>query len=373
MIRVLYIVSTLKLSGPSNQLYNIIKNLDRKHFEPFIITLSKEPERSRMSDFIEMNIKIHSLKLSRLVGFILINTKIRKILSQIKPDIIHTQGIRADILSGLRLSKKYKTVATLRNYPFDDYPMTYGKLPGRLMARIHLFVLARIHGPVVVSNSISQRLKKERNLELTPIQNGVDENKFYLVNNTKRMSLREELGLPKDKILLVSVGHLSSRKNSKMIIEAFQRLESANDLVLIFLGTGKLEQSCKNMIQFGDQIKFLGKINNVDQYLKAADCFISSSKSEGLPNSVLEAIACGLPVLLSNIPPHVEIFEDYHCPFPFFDVFEIDELVAILENLTRDKLNESRDFFMKVFAENFTANIMSNKYQTLYNKLLKQH
>jgi len=344
-----------------------MQNLDRNIFIPTIITLSREPEISRKSDFEGLNVKIYSLNLSRLMWVFLALKRVRKLLSQINPDIIHSNGIRSDYLS-----KNYITVSTLHNNPFEDYLMRYGYLRGIIMAQAHMRILRRIHNPVTVSRSVSRNLKSEKRLELSQILNGVDENKFKRVDDANRLYLREALDLPKDKTILISVGHLSSLKNPKFIIEAFQKLESANDLLLIFLGTGKLKKTCEEMTKGDERINLMGKVDNVYQYLQASDCFISSSRSEGMPNSVLEAMGCGLPVLLSGIPQHIEIFEDYECPFPFFDITRIEDLKVILQNLTIEKLNESRDFYRRVFIENYTASIMSTKYQNLYKEVLKQ-
>src|SRR5690606_9558118 len=98
MKTILYIVSTLKRSGPTNQLFNIIIYLDRSVFEPVLITLSPEPEDSRWQDYQSLGVQMHSLNLSRLGGLFFAKSNLEKLIKKIQPDLIHTQGIRADFL-----------------------------------------------------------------------------------------------------------------------------------------------------------------------------------------------------------------------------------------------------------------------------------
>ena len=67
-------------------------------------------------------------------------------------------------------------------------------------------------------------------------------------------------------------------------------------------------------------------IGHVQEYLGASNYFISASLAEGLPNSVLEAMACGLPCILSNIPPHVEIHEMNKDSSLMFDIKDVKGL-----------------------------------------------
>jgi glycosyltransferase involved in cell wall biosynthesis len=66
-------------------------------------------------------------------------------------------------------------------------------------------------------------------------------------------------------------------------------------------------QTAKQLASQYSNISLKGKVIDVDEYLEAADCFVSASLSEGLPNSVIEALAWGLPIILSDIPEHREI------------------------------------------------------------------
>jgi hypothetical protein len=95
-IRIMYVVSTLQRVGPNNQLYYLIKCLDKDIFDPIIVTLSPERPDSSYKRFKERGIRIESLGLSRLKGIFLMEKRLNNIINRWKPNIIQTFGFRAD-------------------------------------------------------------------------------------------------------------------------------------------------------------------------------------------------------------------------------------------------------------------------------------
>ncbi|AND42259.1 glycosyltransferase [Cytobacillus oceanisediminis] len=365
MKKICYVVSTLKKSGPTNQLYNIINNLPKDIFEPMVITLSSEPEETDIQKFKDAKIPVISLGLSRLGGVIKGSRSLLKLVKEYQPDVVHTQGIRSDTLSS-RYLKGYKRVATLRNYPYEDYPMTYGKFLGQLMAWQHIKALKQIDNPVACSNTIYKLLKKH-GLELKVVQNGVDTNKFSSVSEIEKTDLREKLGLPKNKRIFISVGHLSARKDPITVIEGFQKSNFFKNSILLFLGEGTLIDECRERIKNTTNIQLLGRKRNVDEYLKSADYFVSASLSEGLPNSVLEALASGIPVCLSDIDQHQEILDYNQNAGEIFTTGDSDELGNKLDLLVHGDYERSVNSALEIIREQLSAIKMSEKYQKIYN------
>ena len=75
---------------------------------------------------------------------------------------------------------------------------------------------------------------------------------------------------------------------------------------MLVLGSGSLADECK-LLSKGGRVAFFGKVSDTRPYLAASSVYIATSKAEGMPLSVLEAMALGLPVILSDIEPHQEI------------------------------------------------------------------
>ncbi|TWI76906.1 glycosyltransferase involved in cell wall biosynthesis [Desulfobotulus alkaliphilus] len=369
MKKILYIVSTLQRSGPTNQLYNLIKYLDRNEFEPYLITLSPEPEHgSAWQAFNDLGVSMQSLGLSRIKGFFFSKRRLKVLVDKIRPDVVHTQGIRADSLSSAALGD-YSCLCTSRNYPYEDYPSKFGRFPGVLMAWQHFMAFRKLQ-VAACSSAIQKRLKRH-GIKAVTIQNGVDTDNFSPVSADQKSALRNKLSLPGDARIFLSVGSLIPRKDMQTIIAAFKKTMT-DDLIkyLVVLGDGPLMEQLQGMVD-KEMILLAGSVDNVRDYLGAADVFVSSALSEGLPNTVLEAMACGLPSILSDIPPHRELFEDGGAFF--FPCKDVGKLASLFEVM---KQSETKKAGMKAYETlniKFAADKMSQKYQNLYMEMGSFH
>ncbi len=167
---------------------------------------------------------------------------------------------------------------------------------------------------LVQSNELKDVIEEiNSNSEVTVITNGVDTEKFSPVRNQEEKNqLRDRLGLPADATIITLVGAVHPRKGTDLLIEAWSYLvKDFPDLHVLLIGprydkirdelkefSNKIETIINNS-ERSDQIHFLGQIDEVAQYLKATDIFVFPSKREGMPNAVLEAMATGLPVILT--------------------------------------------------------------------------
>lgn len=366
MIRIAYVVSTLKRCGPNSQLRNIIRHLDRDRFSPLLITLSPEPADSALPLFERDAIPVIRLNLTRLQGLVRARPRLRTLLREQQIDILHTQGIRADSLAAA-LRREWPAVCSVRNFPQMDYPMTYGRVRGAWMARAHAHSLRRVAAPVGVSAAVSRNLEQQYGIRARTFCNGVDTGEWVPPAPQERENLRAGMGVDSETFLWVSVGHLSPRKDPLTLIRAF-RNAGREPIRLVFLGSGPLEEACRHAAAGDERILFAGRVERVADYLKAADGFVSASLAEGFPNAALEALACGLPCLLSDIPPHRELAE------PSGDcigLFPPGDVSALAGEVFRREGNESFRRQARCAAETvFSAAAMSTRYQQLYQGLL---
>lgn len=365
--QILYIVSTLRDSGPTNQLYYLIDNLDDE-FDATILTLSPEPEDSELPRFQELDVEYTTLGLSRLKGTIHGPSKLRSAVNQHDPDVIHTQGIRADTLSALFLSN-YSRVTTIRNYAYDDYPAKYGRIQGKAMGWTHLRALQRLDYPVACSETISG-LVADHGINAKPIQNGVDTKTFTPADEETQRQKRDELGLPQSKQIIVSVGSLIPRKEPETAIRGFLSSEIVNESLLVFLGDGFRREACETLVSGSDPIQFEGWVDNVVDYLHAADYFVSASNSEGLPNSVMEALAVGLPVCLSDIEPHQEILRLNEQIGTQFTCGSSNDLASSLEELVSKGYRFQSEQAVSTANKKLSATRMAADYQQFYTGIL---
>ena len=370
MKKILYIVSSLRRSGPTNQLYNIIKYLDRNEFDPYLITLSPEPKDNRWEDYKALGVHLYSLGLSRLKGFLRARRQIQSLLFEIKPDVIHSQGIRGDVIS-YNLCISIPKLATVHNMPQFDYFMTYGHITGRLMCVHHINVLRKISLCVGVSDAVTDNLKNIYKIrKVFTIQNGVDTEIYFPVNNDEKINIRKRLNLPLTGNIFISSGHLSKRKDPLFLIDMWNKKFGIKcDNYLVFIGSGNLQGKCIKKSANYKNIRIIGRVNNVNDYLRCSDYFISTSHAEGLPNTVLEAMACGLPVLLSDIDPHKEIIA--HAPDAglCYELSNETDFLSTLDKITAMDKDVMSRASLNAVNNFFSANRMSEEYQHKYLEL----
>lgn len=129
-----------------------------------------------------------------------------------------------------------------------------------------------------------------------------------------RSRVLEELGLPADALLLGSVGRLAPQKGYDLLLAAMPSVLARHpNARLLLIGDGAERanlEAQRDVHNLGDSVHLLGARTDVEQLLPALDLFVSSSRWEGLPTVILEAMACGTPVLGTRVSGTVELIED---------------------------------------------------------------
>jgi glycosyltransferase involved in cell wall biosynthesis len=368
MQRILYITSTLKRTGPTNILYNLIAELDRNKFEPLILTLSEEDPSfpSLWSSFEKLNVKIVSFNFSRIKGFLTGTKKIKIFIQEQNISVVHLYGFRGDFMVNPKVSKNVKIISTINSNIYDDYTMLYGKYIGKIMAYIHI---KSLKGKIAIACSqfVADELNKRYSIELKVIYNGIPFEEYTTTSAEEQIEIRKDLKLPLDKKIFVFIGYLIYRKDPITVITAFLDSKLSDSSVLLIIGDGPLMNECKNKcINSGESVRFLGNQPSTINYLKGSDFYISSAYSEGLPTSVMEAMGCGLPVILSNIKPHEELVSSINNWNYLFSVNDSKQLTQKIEGIIAEDYNLLSSSCRLVIANNINSNIMSSNYQLLY-------
>lgn len=365
-IKVLYIFTSCKKTGPTQQLLNLISNLDRDRFDPYLVTVYDEGEESLLEQYKKV-VPHRKVKLSQkemLIGHV---SKIKDIIQQIQPDIVHTSGVLPDFMIA-RLGI-HNHVLTSRNYVYDDYPAEFGKVKGVILAKVHLYAITHTPYAMCCSKSLHDIYLKKEKIEIQYIRNGVDIQKYYPANDSK-LELRRELKLPLDKKIIVYGALFNDRKNQGFILQNFANRKEFENCCLLLLGDGPNYSLLKEQYLEFSNILMPGNVSNMPDYLRASDYYVSSSKSEGLPNGVLEAMATGLPVLLSDIEQHLEVLEPDSEVGLSYTAGDDDDFVNKMCLLLKNEYSYMSNHAIDSVNTYFSAPIMSKNYQALYNNIL---
>lgn len=196
------------------------------------------------------------------------------------------------------------------------------------------------------------------------IKNGVDIDTFKF-NNDKRQKIRNEYNI-ENKNVILNVGRFSKEKNQTFLIDIFNEIKriNSNTYLILIGGSGPLKEEIKNKIEennLNQDVLILENINNVFEFLQAADTFVLPSIYEGFPVVAVEAQAAGLPIICSDSITK-EACITPNCNFLSLND-DIDVWVKkISEDLKRKRTNYEDEIRNKGFDIKDTAKILENIY-----------
>lgn len=367
-IKIVYVLTSCKKTGPVQQTLNIIKNLDQSLFEVHLITLYPEDEVGSQLQYYIPYVQHHFIPTGKLALLTGRDKDFRKVLDEINPDVIHSQGVFPDY--AICRMKKWRQIVTLRNYVYEDYPSKFGKIQGGVLVRLHLYAMKHTSKTVTCSESLANIYRERLGLNFDFVRNGVDVEKYTAVPNEEKVRIRKELKLPQDAFIYVYTGQMIPRKNVDFLLKVFKDRIGNDKTYLLLLGGGTLLDQLIEQYGGISNVDFRGSVDNVNHYLKACDTYVSTSLSEGLPNGVLEAMATGLPVVLSDIPQHKELFEaNNKIGFLYHQGDETDLANKIIEIL--EKSEQMGNEAYSSAHNNFSAKKTSLIYQEIYKNLIK--
>lgn len=203
-----------------------------------------------------------------------------------------------------------RIIDTVHGYLFDD---DTDKVKRTVLLKAEQFLRATTD-LLLLMNDYDYDLARKYNLakRLVKIPGmGVDFSRFYGVSDRDRQAIRDRYKIPLDASVLIFAAEFSVRKNQKFLIKAMKKLPE--NLFLILPGDGILLEKCKSYAEklgLKDRIIFPGFISNIAVWYKAADIAVSSSRSEGLPFNIIEAMYMNLPIVASEVKGHIDLLKD---------------------------------------------------------------
>lgn len=187
-----------------------------------------------------------------------------------------------------------------------------------------------VRGVICVSSknkneSIALSLAEASKCEVFP--NAVNTKLFHLMD---RLELRKRMGIPVDSFVIAFVGWFNERKGILRVVEALKKCGGATPVYSFLIGSGELDPNVENVL-------FKGRLmhEQIPEYLNAADVFVLPTLREGCSNAVVEAMACGLPVVSSNLPFNWDVLNDTNSIM--VDPMNVDEIAFAISTLRDDK------------------------------------
>jgi glycosyltransferase involved in cell wall biosynthesis len=210
------------------------------------------------------------------------------------------------------IAKRFRTSA---NLPYTLFQATSKGIVSDKSFRVRQRLLAMLTKKIICrSKAIMAEFEKlgiDRN-KLDVAAGGTD-SEFFRMDPDRGMEMRMRLGIPSDAVVIGTACRLVPVKSIPIMIDAFSTLaKRRKNIFYVIAGDGPEREKLAKMIdgnKMNGQIKLAGHQNDIVQCLNAFDLFVLPSYSEGMSNSILEAMACGLPIIASDIGPNREIFD----------------------------------------------------------------
>lgn len=367
-MNIAYLVSDLRAAGPINQAYNLVTGLSLLNCNVWIVTLYEERVDSWITRFEKAKVNIFQLHADPKHLLKAVHN-LESFIKKHNVNILHSSGMSADFVNSCVKANVLK-INTVRQ-EFGALAEGKGILKKLFSTYLTLFNHKAMDIRVACSKALQNHLNNYSSLHYECVENGVDVEKYGLIDYRKKNELREDLGIDRNKIVYLSVGVLYTRKQTLALAKTFASCNFDNAILLI-VGDGVEMADLKTLAQNNANIILVGKVLDPLQYYHIADIFVSASLAEGLPNTVMEAMACGLPCILSDIGPHKEILDYNNNAGILFKTGNLTELKQVLAESCNWNITEMSVSAHELVNKNLSKYCTANKYYDLYKRSVNE-
>ena len=230
---------------------------------------------------------------------------IRALIARVKPQLVHTHGYRADVIAGaIARAHHIPTVSTAHGF-------TGGGRRNRFYERIQRLALRRANAVIAVSQPLADHLAGA----------GISRDKIHFVPNAftppltsvGRSTARKRLGIAGDALVAGWVGRLSREKGADVMLDALAQGDTSWRLSIIGDGPERtaLERQAAGL-GIADRITWHGLVENAGSLLTAFDAFVLSSRTEGTPIALFEAMHAGVPIIATRVGGVPDVVSSSH-------------------------------------------------------------
>lgn len=356
------------LAGTELATYNIAKHLAKRGHDVHILTSWDKglPNKTFEEGFFAYRLSWPKI---RFIGVILFWVKMFLKIRKINPDLVHIQNIGSGI-PGYFAKKIFKKPYLIWARGMDAYfPDWFTRLTSG-------FTLKNANAVIALTKNMKEEIKKSYKGKIYVIPNSIDLTGF---NNISKSEMRKKLQINEEDKIILFVGRFRPEKGLEYLVKAISIIkEKDKEAKLLLVGEGPEEENLRNLVfekQLTEFITFAGQIphENVKDYMVASDIFVLPSLSEGFPNVLLEAMACGLSIVATRVTGIPEIVKDGENGFLVEPKDEKDISKKISDLLNNKELkkeiSENNKIKIKEYTWDNTIGILEKVYLALLQNL----
>jgi glycosyltransferase involved in cell wall biosynthesis len=343
------VIGQLTIGGAEGQLLSLVRRLDRSRFEPIVYALADQA--GTLLDSIQS-----SGAAVRVVGRVGL-PRARRLAALLREDdvrLVHSWLFIANTYAWVARSLGHRVplISSARNCKSQGWIHHAGNVAAFRASR------AIVVNSSEVGEFVARRYAAPRK-RLVVVYNGVDTDRF-----------RPREAHPRDVLTVLGAGRLVRQKDPELFVAAAARLNASHpNTRFVFLGDGPLKERIDALIErlgLRDVVELPGERSDVERYFAAADLFWLTSRWEGLPNVVLEAMACAAPVIATDVGGTRELFTSGHEGFLVRpgNAEEIAHYSSAL--LCDERLRHRMGRQARARAEQFSLHRMVSRTEALY-------
>ncbi|HEY4475540.1 MAG TPA: glycosyltransferase [Candidatus Paceibacterota bacterium] len=378
MVKVLMVITKDDVGGAQKYVRDLMENLDKAQFEAKIITGGKNGVY-----FLSNSLKPHFLFFNDLAAAV----ELFFVFRREQPDIIHLNSSKAGVVGALAAclyklflkpksyNLKVKVIFTAHGWVFNPDNNLSG-LRRRFYILLHRFAAKFQDAIINVSEYDRQLAIKEKiasSQKLFTVHNGIDiQSVKFFDRDVARQTLIKKLEIGNWKLeingtWIGSIGRLVSEKSYEDFVRAAALVKNSKANFFIF-GDGYERQKLQSLIarhQLQDRFFLLGAVADAARHLKAFDVFILSSVKEGLPYTMLEAMAASLPMITTRVGGMTEVAEGRGLVMPPRESAELARAIDFYLDHP-DKAQESAKNGQDFLVQNLTLRKMVRETEKIY-------
>lgn len=311
-LRITHIIGGGEFGGAEEHILQLLQELKNHHINAHVICFYDSLFAQRLR---QENIEVDVLTYGRFD--VRIYFGLVKILKEKKSDIVHTHGVKANFFGRLaarkaNISPVVTTVHSLLKYDYENTLARY------VVQHMEKSTRNRTDHFIAISDTIKDQLIEDgiKSSKVVVVQHGIDTQHFAPKEDQKANQLAISWGKKSnDQFLIGAIGRLKTVKGFAYYLDACASLHQKNPekYRFVIVGEGPEREKLEQLVEkhkLADVFTFVGFSSDVASCLRAFDCYVSSSLSEGLGLAVMEALSTGTPVVATAVGGVVDFARD---------------------------------------------------------------